>query len=145
MRSGGAVGCDTAFELGSTNKEIYLPWKGFNGRESIYNYPTKDAYVIAKAFHPTYSDLSEGGKALMARNSHQILGYDLCTPSRFVICWTLDGCQHHLMRTKNTGGTGQAISIATLNFIPVFNLQHHSALNRLSDFIGFDLRHITKG
>lgn len=27
LRSGGAMGADTAFEKGSTNKEIYLPWK----------------------------------------------------------------------------------------------------------------------
>lgn len=35
LRSGGADGADTAFESGvvsSDMKEIYLPWKGFNGR-----------------------------------------------------------------------------------------------------------------
>lgn len=36
LRSGGADGADTAFELGCDKqqgkKEIYLPWQGFNGR-----------------------------------------------------------------------------------------------------------------
>ena len=38
LRSGGADGADKAFEKGcdlaSGQKEIYLPWKGFNGNNS---------------------------------------------------------------------------------------------------------------
>ena len=35
LRSGGAGGADTAFEDGADwRKEVYLPWKGFNGNES---------------------------------------------------------------------------------------------------------------
>ena len=35
LRSGGAPCCDTAFENGaSILKEIFLPWKGFNGSTS---------------------------------------------------------------------------------------------------------------
>ena len=35
LRSGGAQGADTAFELGAQlRKEIYLPWRRFNGNDS---------------------------------------------------------------------------------------------------------------
>lgn len=50
---------------------------------------------------------------LQARNSYQILGLDLNTPSNFVICWTKNG--------KGSGGTGQAIRIARAYNIPIFD------------------------
>jgi hypothetical protein len=36
LRSGGADGCDTAFEIGHGNhdKQIFLPWKNFNHNKS---------------------------------------------------------------------------------------------------------------
>jgi hypothetical protein len=42
-----------------------------------------------------------------------VLGHDLRSPSRFVVCWTADG--------RATGGTGQAIRIAEAYAVPVFN------------------------
>jgi len=50
---------------------------------------------------------------LQARNSHQVLGLDLNTPSDFVICWTKNG--------KDQGGTFQTIRIARSYDIPIFN------------------------
>ena len=83
MRSGGAKGADKAFEIGCDNyngqKEIYLPWKGFEGSDS--NLIVKDS----KAFE------IDGTRKLQARNSHQVLGLDLNTPTKFVICWTKNG------------------------------------------------------
>ena len=31
LRSGGAPGADTAFANGAVNKQIFIPWKNFNG------------------------------------------------------------------------------------------------------------------
>jgi hypothetical protein len=126
LRSGGADGADKAFEQGCTNvsgkKEIFLPWYGFNGNASqLYDIPEK-AYDIAKQYHPNWNNLTNKVKRLMARNTQQILGADLTTPSTFVVCWTPDGCVSHNTRTCDTGGTGQAISIASTVNIPVINL-----------------------
>ena len=148
LRSGGAEGADTAFEEGvdSVNpkqKEIWLPWDGFNGRY----YEDGDGWQFrigsdrdmdeAKAFHPAWHRLSQGGRKLQARNVAQILGgwvqpvpspddpdpdfgggaydaYRAGPTSLMVVCWTKDG--------KASGGTGQAIRIAQAHGVPVRNL-----------------------
>ena len=124
LRSGGAPGADLAFEEGAlTEKEIYLPWKGFNNNpSSLYEIPDK-AFQIAAQHHPYWKGLKEPIKRLMARNVQQVAGKNLDSPSEFVICWTSDGCTNGKDRTPATGGTGQAISVASWLGIPVYNLQ----------------------
>ncbi len=114
LRSGGARGADRAFEYTVAQSKIYTPItcsKWFNW---------DDAIRMAKQYHPNPDLLSNPALALMARNSYQILGDDLNTPSRFVLCWTPDGAYKSTSRT--TGGTGQAIRIAIDQGIRVWNL-----------------------
>ena len=117
LRSGGAKGADKAFEVGCDMvnglKEIYLPWKGFEGSDSNLIVDDIKAYEIAEMYHPYWHNLSQGAKKLQARNSHQALGLDLNSPAKFVLCWTKNG--------KGSGGTGQAIRIAKAHDIPVFD------------------------
>lgn len=117
LRSGHAEGADSAFEHGcdtvNGQKEIYLPWNGFEGSNSQLVVSDKKAFEIAEKFHPYWNNLKQGGQKLQARNSHQVLGNDLNTPSNFIICWTKNG--------KGSGGTGQAIRIAKSYNIPVFD------------------------
>lgn len=120
LRSGGADGADTAFENGCKTakgaKEIYIPWRGFNGRSGpdyIHTVPPQ-AFKIAERIHPAWSACSPGAKKLHARNVCQVLGRDLATPSTALICWTLDG--------RKSGGTRTAIVLADEHKIPVFNL-----------------------
>ncbi|MGI4814750.1 MAG: hypothetical protein ACRYGG_15665, partial [Janthinobacterium lividum] len=95
LRSGAAYGADAAFEKGCDEaqgmKEIFIPWKGFNDSLSELFDVSIGASNLAKKFHPAWSKLSQGGQKLMARNCYQLLGYDLNTPSDFVVCWTKDG------------------------------------------------------
>ena len=116
LRSGGASGADSAFEryVPDYAKEIYLPWKGFNGNTSNLYPPSDEAFKLASMFHPNWDACSRVAKLFHARNSHQILGPDLCDPVDFVICWTPGGV--------TTGGTGQALRIATACDIPIINL-----------------------
>lgn len=130
LRSGHADGADKAFESGIFNaalKEIWIPWPGFNGSNSR-NFPATNAFDIAKEFHPKWGELSQGARKLHARNVHQILGKDLHTPSKFVICWTKDG--------KASGGTRQAMRIADHYNIPIFNLFNDSDRDKLKNFLG---------
>jgi hypothetical protein len=116
LRSGGAIGADSAFESGATHKEVYLPWDGFNGKVSdnvSYFVPDLKVEYINK-FHPAASSLKKSGILLMNRNTYQILGRNLNKPSHFVVCWTKDG--------KDVGGTSQALRIAKAMNIPIFNL-----------------------
>ncbi len=121
MRSGGATGADRAFDMGTPGDaivEIFLPWDGFNGqRDNMRLTPGElgNARQIAEKYHPNWPACSEGARKMHTRNVFQVLGRDLATPSRFVICWTKDG--------KASGGTGQALRIAQAYEIPIINLQ----------------------
>lgn len=113
LRSGGAIGADSAFELGSTNKEIYLPWKNFNGNSSELYPPSDRAMSLAEKYHSHWKYLKEPAKKLLARNVHQILGHNCDTPTEFVICWCQD---------ENKGGTSFALKIAKIYGIKWFNM-----------------------
>ena len=117
LRSGGTDGCDKAFENGcdlvNGEKEIYLPWCGFNGSNSNLVVSDEKAFEIAEIYHPYWNNLKQGARKLQARNSHQILGKDLNTPSEFIVCYTKGG--------KCIGGTAQALRIAKDKYVPVFN------------------------
>jgi hypothetical protein len=122
LRSGHAQGADITFENGcdkvNGEKEIYLPWNGFEGSNSNLIVSNLKAFKIAEEYHPYWHNLKQGAKSLQARNSHQVLGNNLETPSSFVICWTKNG--------KGSGGTGQAIRIAKAYDIPVFDAGAYS-------------------
>lgn len=136
LRSGAAPGADSAFEAGAgAGKEIYLPWRAFNGSTSSFVEPTRDAYDVAACLHPAWDRLPPSVRKLMARNSHQILGSDLKTPVSLVICWTEDGAENEDERSAATGGTGQAIALASRWGIPVFNFAKPDAGERLRDFV----------
>ncbi len=125
LRSGKAPGSDEAFEKGCDmvkgEKEIFLPWTGFNNSESNLVVKDKRAFDIAKKYHPYYDRLGQGAKKLQARNSHQILGKDLETPCDFVICYTGGG--------KEIGGTAQALRISKDYNIPVFNFGSYNNID----------------
>ena len=130
LRSGGAPGADSMFDKHCKGeKEIYLPWKGFNDNDSTLYLDDMDPEIVSKAqeiarkYHPAWNNLSHAAKKLMARNTFQILGYDLNTPVSFVVCWTLGG--------RIQGGTGQALRIAKDMSIPIFNLYDKDCLHKI--------------
>jgi len=75
LRSGGAAGADSAFEAGcdsaSGPKEIFYA-----------RHATPASMEIAGALHPTWDRCGDYARKLHGRNSFQILGADLNTPSR---------------------------------------------------------------
>ncbi|GIW31485.1 MAG: DNA-protecting protein DprA [Meiothermus sp.] len=140
VRSGGAVGADQAFEAGALQVrgavEVFLPWPGYNGyKKAALTAPSPEAIRLAADLHPAWSRLSSGVQKLMGRNSHQILGVNLNTPVAFVLCWTPDGAESEAECGVETGGTGQAIRLASRYGVPVFNLYRPDALSRLGDWL----------
>lgn len=127
LRSGGADGADSAFELcAGSQKEIYLPWKGFNDNPSPLYEVSPEAIKRTLEYHPAPGLLKPTAKKIMGRNLYQVLGKDMQTSSSFVVCWTPRG---------NQGGTGQAIRIALHHQIPVFNLRDEGAEKQLRAFV----------
>lgn len=139
LRSGAANGADSAFEIGcdyvNGEKEIWLPWEGFNNHVNTNLYPTNNHFSIAETLHPAWHKLRPGAKKLHARNVGQILGKDIHSPVSFVICWTPDGCESHSTRTKITGGTGTAIGLASQYNIPIFNLKNQKSYDQIMNII----------
>lgn len=129
LRSGGADGSDSAFERGVTvpdYKEIFISWSGFNGRTAgpgvidattLENYD--QAIAIAKGVHPVWDKLTRGPRAHHTRNVYQVLGRDLATPSRFLLCWAeYQGNNRNVVK----GGTNTALQLALRNGVPSLNL-----------------------
>lgn len=126
LRSGHADGADMAFEIGASQKEIYLPAKNFNGSYSNLIVTEFEKYSeikeIIKSLHPKWHACSDFAKLLHMRNVCQIIGKDLDSPSDIVICWTPDGANNRTkMVSSNTGGTGTAIRLAQALDITVLN------------------------
>ena len=116
LRSGAALGADTAFENGCNivngKKEIYLPWRAYNHNLSELhprNYPfTEEELKFTEKFHPAWKKCGPSAQKLHARNTRILMGMEALhgiqvTPVKFIVCWTKDG--------QITGGTGQALRI----------------------------------
>jgi hypothetical protein len=134
LRSGGALGADTAFARGAKKQaEIHIPWKGFKHDDTFVLggqvYHDERHVAIAKKYHPAWERLKRGGRQLMARNVSIILGSDCNTPVKMVLCW------HD--PSKKTGGTLQGIRIAEDKGIPVLNLAIPEDLDRIITKINF--------
>jgi hypothetical protein len=142
LRTGMAAGADQASYRGASTHgafELYLPWSTFEADahaprhgpdQLVLGEPTPAAYELAARFHPAWSRLTRAVRALHARNCHQVLGADLASPARFVLCWTPDGSLDG--RGQRVGGTGQALRIARHHGIAIFNLARPEHLQRLS-------------
>ena len=148
MRSGAAIGADSAFEAGITDdsmKEIYLPKKGFEGRfdgillsGAVYD----KAQEMALQNHPNpdalFYDKKPGGRskpkfAALAhtRNMAQVLGRNLDKKAMVILAYTPDGAA--------SGGTGQAIRVAESLGVPVLNLRRPEIREAVMKHLGLSL------
>jgi hypothetical protein len=129
LRSGGADGVDSAAERGADNadgkKEIYLPWKGFNGSESSLQWSQLN-WLEAEKHHPNWAGLKMSVKQLHSRNMAIILGLDNKTPSDLIIAYTRNG--------EEVGGTATGLRCGRAHEIKMFNLGQKTGLSNLRKF-----------
>lgn len=127
LRSGGAEGADSIAEHSfSGEKQIILPWKGFNGKhvgEIIYS-DDKEASVLVDQTHPVPERLSQGARKCLERDVWQILGppNQQRKKTDIVICWIEPG---------RTGGTAFTRDVAERFGVPVFNVAETAGLAKL--------------
>lgn len=126
LRSGHADGADIAFEKGARRPEIWLPYPNFNGSNAEY-FPCSEASYIARQYVPKWTSLSQAVQLLFSRNVHQVLGADLKTPSKFLVCWTPDG--------KEVGGTRIALFVARDKGVPIRNLFNVDPGDIVAEFV----------
>jgi hypothetical protein len=118
LRSGAAEGPDSAFEAGAGNKKNIFPGTAKTGEREL---------KIAREVHPNVAALDRSKNPafvwnLMARNTNQVFGKNLDTPVDFVLAYTPDNLTDYTKRTIDSGGTGQAIDMASRKGIPVINM-----------------------
>ena len=140
LRSGGAKGSDTSFEeeyiKRGLKKEIYLPWNGFNGLRrggDYYTINNPKAEDIASNIHPYWDNLSQGAKKLHSRNTYQVLGASLDTPSNVLVC-----CSDYDKYGDVKGGTRTAWMLAKEYGIPCFNIRDKEQLSKLLSILKID-------
>jgi hypothetical protein len=117
FRSGGADGADSVVTKYAKNREIYLPWEGFNKcPEGIIPLFTEDHYDLVQELHPAPDKLTKGALNLHMRNINQVIGLDIERPdkSNLVLCWTKNG--------EPIGGTRTAIMYADKLGVPIINI-----------------------
>jgi len=128
--SGNAGGADITFQQGSEGKcIIYLPWGGFNKEEydplrSIAHFDVGNTDIgreYAAKYHPCYSQLKEGAKRLMCRNTHQVLGFKDYPRAEFIVF-----CANEVAGVVQ-GGTAQAIRIARDIGVLTFNIRYNGS------------------
>lgn len=143
LRTGMSPGADRAFYRGARRAggrmELYLPWRGFeaeawegdeDGRACVYESSSEEAYELAAKHHPNWEEQSAQAKKLLARDGHQVLGIDLKSPAKLVVCWTPDGDKDG--SGARSGGTGQALRIAKAMGVPVLNLARAEDVERVA-------------
>lgn len=157
LRSGCATGADAAFEDlledPANTAEIYIPNKGFPFKMggSYKNHYMIPSEMYGKSFDGLYLQATrmihsqEIHKAwrrcqphimdLHNRNMFQVLGRDLKTKSKFVVCYTRGKELTYDDTNVKTGGTATAINAAYLNKVDIFNLSVDEHYLRLRKFI----------
>jgi hypothetical protein len=127
LRSGGADGADSAFERGCRDvnaaADIFYPWRKDYSANASPNFmfymgdelpAFEQALELASQFHPAWHRCSPAARKLHARNGFILLGPELNDPVDRIYCWTPGAAI--------TGGTGQALRIASHYNIAVRNL-----------------------
>lgn len=146
LRSGNANGADVAFGIGcdsvNGSSEIYLPYKNFNGgcRNSLHvsnKRILKQATQIMKTLKPKTYTWNAKNTPYHQRNVFQVLGVNLNTPSKFVICYTATGAEseHEILTMQDSSGTSTAIVLADRLGIPVINMFNANWLEKLEHIL----------
>lgn len=145
LRSGGDEGAEGAFEDGAADGnglvELYVPWRDFNGcldgHDVTRSIHYSKACGIAAEFHPAWGSLKQGPRKRMAAYVFKVLGQDLQSPSRFVVCWALNPKFDIQKRISDvSGGAGVAVRLAYDMNIPVFHLDIHDHIKRIDHLCG---------
>ncbi len=175
LRSGGAPGADTAFEAGYARfaalKDIFLPWKGFEGSTSTLVAPWVSDGDLAAAVARLTPGWTPGLLTGKERPADRIAHAHLLA-AHFHPAWDKVGSGGRKLHSRNghqilgekldrkadvvvawtvdgeaTGGTGQAIRLAAHFGIPVLNLKkraHLEAVIAALDLTGWDVDALLK-
>lgn len=134
LRSGAAPGADMAFNSGVSNPRNAKNYFKEEVQNNTYG-NQKQTLSLVDEVHPKSDALDLDSKSLLARDAYQVFGEHLDYPSAFVLCWTKDGVTSYEQTTADTGGTGQAIRLASRKGIPVINMANPEWRKQLDEVL----------
>lgn len=139
LRSGGAIGADSAFERGSGRiKEVYIHKNGYKGKyhnrlnvalDMLTGDKREECYHKAASVHQGWRNCDDWARAMHARNILQIEGVD-GPLSDFVVYWT-----EYDKSFNPKGGTATAVNYGKSLGIPTFNLNVPTQKDELLAFV----------
>ena len=113
LRNNGMDGAEREFMRGVSDKQLILPWDGFNGLKSQYNEAPEAATQVAYNHVNLFGDMSHSKQKIMLAKIQTILGVDCKTPVNIVVCYSFD---------ELYGESAQMISLAKAYQIEIVNL-----------------------
>ena len=134
LRSGAAPGADRAFASGVQSSKNLKEYFVEEFKNDTYG-NQEQTLNLAKEVHPAFDDLKPGGVPYIARDAYQVFGEHLDSPSAFILCWTKDAVTSYEQTTADTGGTGQAIRLASRKGIPVINMANPEWRTQLDEVL----------
>jgi hypothetical protein len=124
LRSGGAVGADSAFYRGCVKggglSEVWSPKD-----EHVPEHDWARHFVRQCCWEHPLDSMKPFVQTLLIRNMYQVLGEDGNTPSEFLIYWSLGD---PMQKGFDSGGTRYAVRAAHYVGIPTYNLRNTAKL-----------------
>lgn len=116
--------------------ELHIPFKNFDNIENPASYFTTDyCSALARRFLPDLDKLPMVIKAIYSSLPRLVFGKNLDKPVQLAIIWSEDGCQNPAEITMRSGFAGLVLKLCASSGIPVINLQHPDAEQRVMRFL----------
>lgn len=140
LRTLGETDSDNVVESVAGKKEVYIPWKGFNEKETKFYFSTEKSLAIAKLFMDPdkFDSMKPSGQKFRSRNVRAVLGDKINSPAMFILGWSEDGAETAKERTNKSGTLGNLIMVAESMKIPVFNLKKEDSVTRLKNYFNLN-------
>ena len=137
LRTGGmGEGPDDAFEFsGVKDLELYIPWQGFNDKQSKNYFNDQRSKDIAKLFNQAFDTLKPAIQAFLAKNVRMVLGKELRSRPMFILIWSDEGAETVAEAVNRTSNMNTIIKIAATYKIPLFNMARPDAISRLKKYL----------
>lgn len=135
VAGGNSEADDAARDNAGEKMEEYLPWKGYEGRESSNYWSDESSIEQACKFHPAADKLKDAAKKFLSRNLRMMQGKSLKSPSKMLVIWTEDGASKLAQKNFKTGPAGHFLSIAAGTKTPVFNLGNKGTFDALMEYL----------
>lgn len=135
VAGGNSEADDAARDAAGVKMEEYLPWKGFNNRESGFAFSDESSIEQACKFHPAASNMKDAAKKFLSRNYRMVQGKNLKSSVKFIVIWSDDGASKLGEKTFKTGNVGHMLSIAAGTKTPIFNIGKQGTYDALMAFL----------